>query len=38
MSKPRLEDDGRCIVEKEDRSELVLSEATNEGNDEDSCS
>ncbi len=38
MRRPRLEDDGRCVVEKEERSELVPSEATKEGSDEDSCS
>ena len=38
MSKPRLEDDGRFIVEKEERSELVPSETIKEGGDEDDCS
>lgn len=38
MSKPRLEDDGRCMVEKEERSELVPSEAIKDGSDEDNCS
>ena len=38
MSNPRLEDDGRCMVEIEERSELVLSEATKEGSEDDSCS
>lgn len=38
MSKPRLEDDGRFMVEMEERSEFVPSEAIKEGGEEDNCS
>ena len=34
MTKPFFDDRGRCIVEKDDRSELMPSEATSEGGED----
>ena len=34
MTKPFFDDGGRCVVEKEERSELMPSEATSEGGED----